>query len=128
MWLELFSLQCAPTVLLDLWLKKTGKILLKYGRVVLGENSLEHLRADKWSVYTSPTTLPIDLHKRCLMAIRNNDIHNGKVWSGLCKLTTYQLLSALMILAKLNAALYLIIARLYVLSGYSNCSSTVYYW
>ena len=29
------------------------------GRIELGQNSLERLRADKWSVYTSPTTLPL---------------------------------------------------------------------
>ena len=33
----------------------------------VGPKLLSGLRADKWSVYTSPTTLPIDLHKRCLM-------------------------------------------------------------
>ena len=31
----------------------------KYGHVELGQNLLERLRADKWSVYTSPTTLPL---------------------------------------------------------------------
>ena len=36
-------------------------------------------------VYTSPTTLPIDLHKRCLMLYAIM-IFITEVWSGLCKL------------------------------------------
>ena len=41
-----------------------------------------------------PTTLPIDLHKRCLMLYAIM-IFIKEVWSGLCKLTTYQLLNTL---------------------------------
>ena len=60
------------------------RIKTKVGpRVELGQNSLERLRADKWLVYTSPTTLPIDLHKRCLMLYAIM-IFIMEVWSGLC--------------------------------------------
>ena len=45
----------------------------------VGPKLIRGLRADKWSVYTSLTTLPIDLHKDCLITIGNNDIHNGSV-------------------------------------------------
>ena len=38
-------------------------------------------------VYTSPTTLPIDLHKRSLM-LNTIMIFITEVWSGLCKLTS----------------------------------------
>ena len=64
--------------------------VVKVGPCWVGPKLLRGLRADKWSVYTSPTTLPIDLHKRCLYAIM---IFITEVWSDLCKLTTYQLLN-----------------------------------
>ena len=38
-------------------------------------------------VYTSPTTLPIDLHKRYLMLYTIMSFIT-EVWSGLCKLTS----------------------------------------
>ena len=39
------------------WYKVSIYVLKKKkGRVELGQNSLERLKADKWSVYTSPTT------------------------------------------------------------------------
>ena len=38
-------------------------------------------------VYTSPTTLPIDLHKHGLM-LYTIMIFITEVWSGLCKLTS----------------------------------------